>query len=143
MRLSLHTDYALRALIYLAARPGEAPTAGAIARAYGISKHHLVKVLQRLRGLGYLATVRGRSGGVRLACSASEIRLGDVVRRIEPLEMAECFDPAANTCPIVQACLLKPQLGAALAAYLKVLDGYTVADIAANRQELAAALSQA
>lgn len=141
MRLSLHTDYALRSLIYLASMREEATTAAAIAGAYRISKNHLVKVLQRLRDIGYVETVRGRGGGVRLAVDPARIRLGDVVRRTEELgEMVECFNPETNTCPISHACLLTRRLSEALLAYLAVLDRYTVADVSANRAQLAAVL---
>lgn len=137
MRLSLHTDYALRALIYLASMREPATTAGAIADAYGISKNHLVKVLQRLRALGYVETGRGRGGGVRLGRKAAAIRLGDVVRQTEDLgEMVECFNIETNTCPLAQACLLKHRLREALEAYLAVLDRYTLADVSANREVL-------
>lgn len=141
MRLSLHTDYALRALIYLASMREEATTAGAIAGSYRISKNHLVKVLQRLRDLGYVETVRGRGGGVRLAVDPAQIRLGEVVRRTEALdEVVECFNPQTNTCPIASACLLPRRLSEALQAYLAVLDRYTVADVSTNRAALAAIL---
>lgn len=141
MRLTLHTDYALRALIYLASMREESTTAGQIAAAYGISKNHLVKVLQKLRALGYLETVRGRNGGVRLARAPASIPIGEVVRRTEDLiEVVECFNPETNTCPLAGACRLKPQLGEALQAYLAVLDRYTVADISANPGQLRALL---
>lgn len=141
MRLSLHTDYALRALIYLASMREPATTAGAIAGAYGISKNHLVKVLQRLRALGYVETGRGRGGGVRLGREAAAIRLGEVVRQTEDLgEMVECFNLETNTCPLAQACLLKRRLREALEAYLDVLDRYTLADVSANRDVLSGVL---
>lgn len=137
MRLSLHTDYALRALVYLAVMDRPATTAGAIAEAYGVSKNHLVKVLQRLRSLGYVETVRGRGGGVRLTCDPATVRLGEVVRRTEDLgEMVECFNPETNTCPLAPVCLLQRRLDEALHAYLDVLDRYTLADAAANRRAL-------
>src|SRR3990167_7274735 len=137
MRLSLHTDYALRALIYLASMREPPTTAGAIADAYGISKNHLVKVLQRLRDQGYVETGRGRGGGVRLGREAAAIRLGEVVRQTEDLgEMVECFNLDTNTCPLAQACLLKRRLREALEAYLGVLDRYTLADVSANRDVL-------
>lgn len=141
MRLSLHTDYALRSLIYLATMRDPATTAGAIATAYGISKNHLVKVLQRLRDLGYVETVRGRGGGVRLAQAPEDIRVGAVVRRTEDLgELVECFNLETNTCPLAAVCLLQRRLDEALRAYVAVLDRYTLADIATNRGALARAL---
>lgn len=137
MRLTLHTDYALRALIYLAVSEEGAVTAGAIAEAYGISRNHLVKVLQSLRDLGFLETVRGRGGGVRLARKAAEIGVGEVVRKTEDLrDHIECFKPETNTCPLINACELQRGLGEALEAYLAVLDRYTIADVAADRRGL-------
>jgi Rrf2 family nitric oxide-sensitive transcriptional repressor len=141
MRLSLHTDYALRALIYLAAMSEPATTAGAIAESYGISKNHLVKVLQRLRDLGLVETVRGRGGGVRLSTRAEDIRLGAVVRKTEDLgALVECFNLETNTCPLAPVCLLQRRLDEALRAYLDVLDRYTLADVTTNRGALARAL---
>jgi len=137
MRLSLHTDYALRSLLYLASMREEATTAAAIAGGYGISKNHLIKVLQRLRDLGYVETVRGRGGGVRLVGDPAQIRLGAVVRKTEELdEVVECFNPVTNTCPIASVCRLPRGLGEAVEAFLAVLDRYTLADVAENRAEL-------
>lgn len=143
MRLSLHTDYALRALMYLGSMREQATTAGAIADAYRISKHHLVKVLQRLRDLGYVETVRGRGGGVRLARPQAEVRIGEVVRRTEEFVLVECFDMATNTCPLVPACVLQHKIGEALDAYLAVLDRYTLADVTGDRTALRAILQPA
>ena len=141
MRLTLHTDYALRALIYLANADEGGATAGEIAGAYRISKNHLVKVLQRLRALGYVDATRGRGGGVRLAMAPREIVIGKVVRQTEDnLDLVECFNPETNTCPLIEACRLKAKLGEALAAYLAVLDRYTIADVMGDRARMAAVL---
>lgn len=143
MRLTLHTDYALRALIYLAETGDKGATAGSMADAYRISKNHLVKVLQRLRDLGYIETLRGRGGGVRLAKAPDQITLGGVVRQTEDnLNLVECFDPATNTCPLISACGLKGRLAEALGAYLAVLDRYTIADVAGDRRVLGMLLGQ-
>ena len=142
MRLSLQTDYALRAMIHLAAVGEGGTTASAMAAAYGISKNHQVKVLQKLRALGYLATVRGRGGGVRLARPAREIGVGAVVRQLEPMDLVECFTPQ-NTCPIAPCCHLARGLDEALRAYLTVLDRYTIADVTTNRAELLRTLARA
>lgn len=130
MRLTLQTDYALRALLYLAAAGEQGGTAHGIADSYGISRNHLAKVLQKLRALGYLTATRGRNGGVRLARPAADIRVGGVVRQTEDsLAPVECFDPATNTCPLAGACGLERGLGEAVEAYLAVLDRYTIADV--------------
>lgn len=137
MRLTLHTDYALRSLIYLAAAGEAGGTAASIAARYKISENHLRKVMQRLVALGFVKSVRGRGGGLQLARPAAEIVVGDVVRGMEEsLAVAECFNPAANTCPIVRACGLKGLLGEAMEAFFSVLDQQTLADISQQETRL-------
>lgn len=135
MRLTRHTDYALRTLQYLALHEGEASRIDEIARRMGMPADHVAKVVARLAGLGYVATVRGRVGGVRLARPAGDVVVGDVVRATEDnLELVECFDPVRNACPIAPACALAPALGAALDAFFEVLDRYTLADLVRRRR---------
>ncbi len=135
MRLSLHADYALRVLIYLGAHPGETASTEQISRAYGISKHHLVRVVRTLGVHGYLAVTPGRSGGVSLARDPSQIRLGQVVRDAEPnLHLVECFHKQTNTCPIISACGLKVHLQSALEAFLAELDRHTLAELVAGER---------
>lgn len=131
MRLTRHTDNALRALIYLALHRGEEPSRIAdIARRMGMSEDHLAKVIARLAPLGYVETIRGRVGGVRLARAPEAIVVGAVVRATEDnLALVECFDPETNRCPIAPACALAPALDEALAAFMAVLDRYTLADL--------------
>lgn len=139
VRLTLHTDYALRVLIHLAARPGQLCSIGEIARAYGISRNHLMKVVNSLAHEGYLATTRGRGGGIRLARPPEEINVGAVVRHTEEsLDLADC-----GSCFIAPACGLTGVLRDALSAFLTVLDGKTLADITARRSEIAALLNAA
>ncbi len=138
MQLSLHADYALRVLIYLGAHPGETTSTQKMSTAYGISKNHLVRVVQTLGERGYLHVTPGRSGGVRLAMDPSKIRLGDVVRHAEPnLRLVECFDLKTNTCPIVSACGLKARLKQALDSFLAELNKHTLADLLAERRQQA------
>jgi Rrf2 family nitric oxide-sensitive transcriptional repressor len=119
-------------LLYLAAQPDRAVSTAEMSRAYGISRHHLVRVVQTLTRSGFVETIPGRSGGVRLAKPPGSLTIGQVVRECEPgFRMVECFDPATNTCPITPVCELKRFLGEALDAFLTVLDGYTLADAAA------------
>lgn len=134
MRLTRHTDNALRALIYLGIHTDEAPARITdIARRMGMSEDHLAKVVARLAQLGYVETIRGRIGGVRLARAAEEINVGEVVRATEDnLILVECFDPSTNRCPIAPACALAPALDEALTAFLAVLDRYTLADFVAK-----------
>ena len=137
MRLTRHTDNALRALIYLAIHDDEPARITDIARRMGMSEDHVAKVVARLADLGYVATTRGRTGGVRLARAAKAITVGAVVRDTEDnMALVECFDPATNQCPIAPACALAPALDAALTAVLAVLDGYTVADLVAKPRSL-------
>ncbi len=138
MRLTLHTDYALRTLLYLGLRPGQRVGVEAIADAYRISGHHLDKVVQRLAKGGFITTHRGRGGGLLLAMPPERIRLGDVVRHTEEdLALVVCFapdgDPCGDTtgqrCPLAGVCVLQGALGQALAAFLRVLDGLSLADL--------------
>lgn len=140
MQLTSHTDYSLRVLMYLAARNAPS-TISEIAETYKISRNHLVKVVHELGKHGYLRTERGRGGGISLARAAKEIRIGDVVRAMEPnFHIVECFDPERNVCVITPQCALKHALSSANSAFMKVLDGYTLADVTRNRTALARAL---
>ena len=133
MQLSLHADYALRVLVYAGANADRNVTTTQISEAYGISQNHLVRVVNTLGKAGYLKVTQGRSGGLCLAKSPSEIRLGQVVRDAEPhLRLVECFDRETNTCPIISVCSLKGYLHQALEAFLDNLDRHTLADILAN-----------
>lgn len=133
MQLSLHSDYALRVLIYLGAHPGKTVSTREISDAFGISKHHLVRVVQTLGQHGYVHVTPGRSGGVTLAREPDRIRLGDVVRHAEPdLRLVECFHRPTDTCPITPVCKLKLYLGDALNAFLESLNRKTLADILAR-----------
>jgi len=137
MRLTRHTDNALRALTYVAMHDAEPSRITDISRRMGMSEDHVAKVIARLSELGFVTTIRGRSGGVRLARPASRIRVGDVVRATEDnMVLVECFDPATNQCPIAPACVLARALDKALESFLAVLDGYTVADLIAKPRAL-------
>lgn len=130
MQLTVFTDYALRVLIYAAARPDQRCLTVDVAAAFGISRHHVVKVVNGLQHLGYLDTVRGRAGGFGLARPADQVRIGEVVRRTEgTMTLVECFDRATNTCPLAPACGLRGVLGTAFEAFLAVLDRHTLADL--------------
>ena len=144
MQLSLHADYALRVLIYLGARPERIVTTQEISNAYGISKHHLVRVIHTLAKHGFVEIHPGRMGGVTLAQPPARIRLGEVVRKAEPnLRLAECFDRKTNTCRIAPVCALKAMLAEALESFLRTLDRYTVGDIigGSGQKELASILT--
>lgn len=138
MQLTSFTDYALRVLIFAASRPETRCLTADVAAAFGISRHHVVKVVNELQHLGYLDTTRGRDGGFALALPPGRIRIGDVVRRTEgTMTLVECFDRQTNTCPLARACGLKGALREAFDAFLGVLDGYSLADLIAEPQWLA------
>lgn len=134
MRLTQHTDYAIRVLMFAASRHGrEGPEALSsireIAEAYGVSENHLMKVVNRLAQEGLLHTQRGRNGGLRLARDPRETRLGEVVRLIEDdMALVECFG-ADSTCPLSAGCHLAAALIEAREAFIASLDGHTLADL--------------
>jgi Rrf2 family nitric oxide-sensitive transcriptional repressor len=132
MQVNAFTDYSLRVLVYAAARPDQRCLTADVASAFGISRHHVVKVVNGLQHLGYIETTRGRTGGFTLARPAEHIRVGDVVRRTEPGMIVECFDRHTNTCPLTHACGLKGALAEAYGAFLAVLDRYSIADMVAT-----------
>ncbi|MBE0695115.1 MAG: Rrf2 family transcriptional regulator [Aquamicrobium sp.] len=141
MRMTQHTDYALRMLIFLASRPDGTCTVSDVADAYRLSRNHLLKVALRLRRLGVISTMRGRSGGIRLAREPHEIRLGELVRWTEEdFSLVECMQDGGGACSISPICRLKGIFGEALEAYLAVLDRYTLADATNNRPGLRALL---
>ncbi len=140
MRLTTYTDYGLRLLMYVALKDGELATIQEVADAYQISKNHLMKIAYNLGQHGYLETVRGRGGGLRLARAPKKIGLGDVIRHMEDdFAMVECFGPS-NACSITRACRLKNVLGEALKAYLAVLDRYSLADLSGSQTDLSKVL---
>lgn len=144
MRLTVYTDYALRLLMYLALREDGLATISEVAASYRISRNHLMKVAYDLGAAGYIKTVRGRGGGLKLAKPGASIRLGDVVRCTEPdMAVVSCFEPAAVPCAIVRCCVLRGALEQARDAFLNVLDGYTLADLVRPRSRLRTMLSLA
>jgi Rrf2 family nitric oxide-sensitive transcriptional repressor len=137
MRLTVYTDYALRTLMFAALRPGRLSTIGEIAAAYDISRNHVMKVVYQLGISGYVETVRGQQGGIRLARPAAEIGLGDVVRHTEGEILLPCMDATqTGYCAISPACKLKRALSKANAAFFAVLDEFTLADLTDNRDIL-------
>jgi Rrf2 family nitric oxide-sensitive transcriptional repressor len=137
MRLTAYTDFSLRVLMYLALHPERRPTIAEIAGRYGISKAHLMKVVYQLGLMGYIETTRGKGGGLRLARRLEDVTIGEIVRRTEPdMALVACFDPDAPACVIAPACRLKGKLGEARAAFLKVLDDCTLAEVMGNRPAL-------
>jgi len=142
VRLTLYTDYSLRVLLYLGAKdPEELSTIKDISDSYGISKNHLMKVTHELGKMGYIETVRGRGGGIRLAVVPEEINIGQLVRKTEEdFYLVECFNPESVGCIISPVCSLKGALNKALHAYIAVLDSYHLSDFLTSKEDLAAIL---
>lgn len=137
MHLTVQTDYAFRTLMFLAVKSPSLATIQEISTHYGISRGHLMVLVNRLGNAGLLDNQRGRGGGVRLARPASEIRLGDIVTATEPhFHIVECFNPEANQCLITSPCRLRGILQQALEAWLEVLNGYTLADLVTRNMGL-------
>lgn len=137
MQLTAYTDYALRVLIFLVVHEDRLVTIAEMASAYGISKNHLMKIVHQLGQEGFIETVRGRGGGLKLGTSPERLKLGDIVRKTEShFHLVECFDQPTNRCPISPACGLAGVLAEARDAFLAVLDRYSVADIVQERSAL-------
>lgn len=133
MQLTRFTDYSIRVLLHVGARgPEGLSSISEIARAYDISRNHLMKVVQDLGQGGFLETVRGRKGGLRLGRAAHEISMGQIVRHTETsFRLVDC-----TNCVVAPACILPRAFQEAIRAFLGVLDGYTLADALVRRDEL-------
>jgi Rrf2 family nitric oxide-sensitive transcriptional repressor len=143
LTLTKFSDYSLRLLIYLALHDDRLVSVGEVSRAYGVSPHILVKVVQLLTEQELIVSVRGRNGGLRLNKPPAEINVGRLIRRTEPSwDLVECFDAATNTCPIDGACGLKGALKRAQRAFLDVLDNHTLADCLPRAQTLVRLLNR-
>jgi len=133
MQLTRFTDYALRVLIYLSANPERRCTIAEIAGSYRVSRNHLMKVVGRLSAAGYIDTVRGKGGGMRLARPPAMINPGAVVRDMEErFDIVECFDERHQGCPLLPACTLKSILQDASRNFIATLDRHTVQDVIGN-----------
>jgi Rrf2 family transcriptional regulator, nitric oxide-sensitive transcriptional repressor len=141
MRLTVYSDYALRVLTYLAVKQDTLATIAEIAESYDISENHLMKVAHQLGVAGYIETVRGRGGGLRLAKPVEAIGLADVVRTTEPdLAIVSCFKPVDAPCAIRPCCVLRRALEQARDAFMAVLEDYTLGDLVKPRTRLAGLL---
>lgn len=125
MRLTRFSDYAVRVMMYLAAHPDRLCSIAEIAKAYGISQNHLMKVVSDLAASGYLQALRGRHGGIRLARPAGQINIGQLIRHTEgEIDLVGC-----DACKLAGACQLPDPLDEALAAFFAVLERYTLSDV--------------
>ncbi|WP_064575184.1 nitric oxide-sensing transcriptional repressor NsrR [Hafnia paralvei] len=127
MQLTSFTDFGLRALIYMASLPADQMTnITQVTDVYGVSRNHMVKIINQLSRAGFVTAVRGKNGGIRLGRAAKDIRIGDVVRELEPLTLVNC---SREFCHITTACRLKQVLQKATQAFLAELDQCTLADL--------------
>lgn len=128
MRLSLYTDYSLRLLVYLATPGNDQPISTArVAKRFRVSAHHMHKVAQGLRRLGYVKSLSGRHGGLQLAAAPASLRIGAIVEALEGSgQLADC---ARGPCPLNGGCLLKGALDRAEQGFIEALNQYTVADV--------------
>ncbi|MGL5007560.1 MAG: nitric oxide-sensing transcriptional repressor NsrR [Plesiomonas sp.] len=127
MQLTSFTDYGLRALIYMALLPeGQLTNISEVTQVYGVSRNHMVKIINQLSHMGVVEAVRGKKGGIRLGRPAAQICVGDVVRGLEPMQLVNC---SHEFCHITPACRLKQILADAVSAFLAELDKYTLADL--------------
>ena len=130
MQLTSYTDYSLRALLYIGKHPDRLVTVSEITDHYKVSRNHMVKVIHNLGANGYVQTVRGKSGGIRLAKKPTEIIIADVVTLTEPhMNIQECFSRETNTCPLIDSCHLMGVLYKARRAFMQVLEEQSLADL--------------
>lgn len=142
MRLTVYTDFSLRVLIFLALKGDELATIAEVAAAYGISKNHLMKVVYQLGLAGYVETVRGKGGGLRLARRPEDIVIGELVKLTEAhTALVPCFSATDPYCAILPNCTLRGALSKAQRAFLSILNEYTLADLARPRAPLRKLLS--
>ncbi|CFQ62177.1 transcriptional repressor NsrR [Yersinia similis] len=134
VQLTSFTDYGLRALIYMASLPdGQMTSISQVTEVYGVSRNHMVKIINQLSRVGLVTAVRGKNGGIRLGKPADQILIGDVVRQMEPLSLVNC---SSDFCHITPACRLKQVLNQAVQSFLKELDNYTLADMVKDNSPL-------
>ncbi len=134
MRLTSFTDYSIRVLIYLAVSHDEQPTIGEIADRFGVSKNHLMKVVNKLSKRDYLTALRGKNGGLRLNIAPADIKIGTLIRELEhDLALTECLSNN-DQCILTPCCELKTVLSEALQSFFSTLDNYTLEDILRGRR---------
>lgn len=142
MRLTMRTNLAMRTLMFCAVNQGRTVRKHEVAEQCNASENHLAQVINTLAQLGYVDTVRGRNGGLRLGRAPERIHVGEVARVFEtPVPFAECFDPETNTCPLVGNCRLQTALKAALEAFYAALDQVTLAELVEENDGLHSLLS--
>ena len=135
MRLTMQTDFALRTLMYLAAVKRRATSAD-VAALFGISAHHVAKVVNQLGRLGYVRSIRGIGGGIELARDAGKIRVGEVIDAFEGnMHLLECVG-TEDVCAIESFCKLKGVLAKAEDLQRDYLNSITLADVVPTQRQL-------
>lgn len=134
MQITRFTDYSLRALMYLNTHSTRLCTVKEVAEYHSISQNHLVKVVHNLSRLGYVKSIKGKNGGIKITENTDKARLGDLIVQFEPtMNTAECFDPESNTCNLTVSCQLKHYLQEAMMNFINTMNQYTLADTTKNR----------
>ncbi|WP_373944713.1 Rrf2 family transcriptional regulator [Vibrio chagasii] len=133
MRITSFTDYGLRTLIYLACLPkDELSSVPKVSQVYKVSQNHMVKVIGQLKKLGYIEALRGKGGGIRLAVSPEQVRIGRVMRELEP--HTDGVDCLSSPCVLLPKCKLKAALAEAMESFFSTMDQYTLADLVENKE---------
>jgi Rrf2 family nitric oxide-sensitive transcriptional repressor len=135
MKINAFADVSLRALMVLAAAPGGALlTTQNIADSVGTPYNHVSKAMTKLRSLGLIEVVRGRTGGSRLSHAGRVATVGQVLRQLDTrTDAAECVAPGGN-CPLINECRLRAALARAREAFYRELDSVVIADLPGSRQ---------
>ena len=134
MQLNKQTDLSLRVMMYLSLHPEEKVTIKEMAETYGVSKNHLVKVVNKLVNLRFIQSTQGRGGGLSLQIKPEDVTVGDIIRNVEnSLDVIDC---SSDNCPLLPACRLKSALNKATEAFIEVLENYTIADLISNKSHI-------
>ena len=141
MQLTKQTDYSLRILMYLGVHRERLCTIKQICETYNLSTGHIMKLVHELGKRGYIETIRGRSGGIRLAAEPKDLNIGEIVRFTEKnLELVECFQAEGSDCPLTKFCVLSDALQRALDNFFSTLDEYSLQDLIRTPTQLREAL---
>ena len=141
MQLTLFTDYALRTLTYLALQPERRlSTITEVAEKFDISRNHVVKIVHQLGVKGYIETVRGKHGGIRLARSSEEINLRDVVSDMENVSCV--LDCHRDGCLLNSSCRFQGIMRKAMRAFLDVLGEFSLADLVKDKERMCGLLGK-
>lgn len=140
VRLTNFSDYSLRVLIYLATKQ-EKSSIAEVSRTFCISENHLAKIVHKLSTLGYVHSIRGKHGGIKLGMDPTKINLGKIIVALEPdFDIVECFNEDRDACSISPVCRLKTYFNKAKKAFLATLGRYTLANVIKNKSELVSIL---